>query len=208
LSYAGVFVQRAVVVAGGHRAIIFGFLPQNLKMMAVAVAFSMAWLAGAVEDGRAPDRARGLLAGFRRELYRCLGKRRDALLETADAELCKQDRVHMLAELCLEPECRRGHGAVYDALNCGQVQIARLRRVLAGLPLPAWPDGRIRLAVDVSNWLRPDAEASPERLFCHCYARGKGNAQMIPGWPYSLVAALEPGRTSWTLPLDAVRLSR
>ena len=29
---------------------------------------------------------------------------------------------------------------------------------------------------------------------------------MIPGWPYSFVAALEPGRTSWTLPLDAVRL--
>ena len=77
---------------------------------------------------------------------------------------------------------------------------------LAGLPLPAWDDRRIRLAVDVSNWLRPDAEASPERLFCHCYARGKGNAQMIPGWPYSLVAALGPGRTSWTLPLDAVRL--
>ena len=58
----------------------------------------------------------------------------------------------------------------------------------------------------MSNWLRPDAETSPERLFCHCYARGKGNAQMIPGWPYSFVAALEPGRTSWTLPLDAVRL--
>ena len=29
---------------------------------------------------------------------------------------------------------------------------------------------------------------------------------MIPGWPYSVVVALEPGRTSWTLPLDAVRL--
>lgn len=112
----------------------------------------------------------------------------------------------MLAELSLEPECRRGHGAVYDAVNGGQVQVARLRRALAGLPLPAWDDGRIRLAADVSNWLRPDAEASPERLFCHCYARGKGNAQLIPGWPYSFVAALEPGRTSWTLPLDAVRL--
>ena len=48
-------------------------------------------------------------------------------------------------------------------------------------PLLAWPDGRIRLAADVSNWLRPEAAASPERLFCHCYARGKGNAQMIPG---------------------------
>ncbi len=72
-------------------------------------------------------------------------------------------------------------------------------------PLSAWDSGRIRLAVDVSNWLRPDAKASPERLFCHCYARRKGNAQMIPGWPYSFVAAPEPGRTSWTLPLDAVR---
>ena len=31
---------------------------------------------------------------------------------------------------------------------------------------------------------------------------------MIPGWPYSLVAALERGRTSWTLPLDAVACGR
>src|ERR671933_361470 len=29
---------------------------------------------------------------------------------------------------------------------------------------------------------------------------------MIPGWPYSIVAALESGRTSWTAVLDAVRL--
>ena len=98
------------------------------------------------------------------------------------------------------------NGAVYDAVNSGRVQIGRLRRSLAALPSPAWADGRIRLAVDVSNWLRPDAETSPDRLFCHTYARGKGNAQMIPGWPYSFVVALEPGRTSWTLLLDAVRL--
>src|SRR6266853_1399458 len=80
------------------------------------------------------------------------------------------------------------------------------RQVLAGLPLPAWPDGRIRLAVDVSPWLRPEAATSPGRLFCHVYGRGKGSAQMIPGWPYSVIAALEPGRTSWTAVLDAVRL--
>ncbi|OAP24487.1 hypothetical protein A4R44_04878 [Amycolatopsis sp. M39] len=29
---------------------------------------------------------------------------------------------------------------------------------------------------------------------------------MIPGWPYSFVAALETGRTSWTAVLDAIRL--
>ena len=170
------------------------------------MAFSMAWPQDAVQGGPGAEQARGMLAGFRGEVYRCLGRRRDALVELADAVLCKRDRVHMLAELSLEPECRRGHGAVYDAVNAGQVRIARLRRALAALPLPHWDDGRIRLAADVSNWLRPDAATSPDRLFCHCYARGKGNAQLIPGWPYSVVAALEPGRTSWTLPLDAVRL--
>lgn len=170
------------------------------------MAFSMAWPQDAVQDGPDEERARGVLAGFRGELYRCLARRRDALFETCDAVLCRPERVHMLAELSLEPECRRGHGALYDAVNAGRVQVARLRRALAALPLPAWDDGRIRLAADVSNWLRPEAATCPDRLFCHCYARGKGNAQLIPGWPYSFVAALEPGRTSWTLPLDAVRL--
>ena len=62
------------------------------------------------------------------------------------------------------------------------------------------------LAVDVSPWLRSDALSGPDRLFCHVDGRGKGQAQLIPGWPYSFVAALEPGRTSWTALLDAVRL--
>jgi hypothetical protein len=62
------------------------------------------------------------------------------------------------------------------------------------------------MAVDVSNWLRPGAATSPGRLFCHVYGRGKGQAQLIPGWPYSVIAALEPGRISWTAVLDAVQL--
>jgi DDE superfamily endonuclease len=148
---------------------------------AVAVAFSMAWSQEAVQDGQGGEQARGVLAVFRGELFGCFGTYRDTLFEVCDAVLCKQDRVHMAAELSLEPECRRGHGAVYQALNRGRVQIARLRWALAAVPLPAWDDGRIRLAADVSNWLRPDAATSPERLFWHCYARGKGNAQMIPG---------------------------
>jgi hypothetical protein len=67
----------------------------------------------------------------------------------------------VLAALSLEPEHRRGHGAAYDAVNAGRIDIARLRWSLAALPLSAWPDGRIRLAVDVSNWLRPGAVTSP-----------------------------------------------
>jgi hypothetical protein len=171
---------------------------------AVAVAFSMAW--SEAGSGSGAGQAREQLAGFRRELYRCFTARADALFELADAVLCADGPVKTLVGLSLAPEHRRGHGALYDAVNCGRVEIARLRRVLAGLPLPAWPDGRIRLGVDVSPWLRPGAATSPDRLFCHVYGRGKGQAQMIPGWPYSVVAALEPGRTCWTAVLDAVRL--
>ena len=170
------------------------------------MAFSMAWLEAGVESEAVGDRARGLLAAFRGELYRCLTARADALFELADSVLCADAPVRMLAALSLEPEHRRGHGAAYDAVNAGRVDVARLRWSLACPPLPAWPDGRIRLAVDVSNWLRPGAVTSPERMFCHVYGRGKGQAQMIPGWPYSFVAALEPGRSSWTAVLDAVRL--
>jgi hypothetical protein len=77
---------------------------------------------------------------------------------------------------------------------------------LATLSLPRDEQRRITLAADVSPWLRPDAATSSERLFCHVYGRGKGQAQMIPGWPYSFVVALETGRTSWTTILDAQRL--
>ena len=166
------------------------------------MAFSMAWLEAGVESPASGDQARSVLAAFRGELYRCLTARADALFELADAVLCADGPVRVLAALSLEPEHRRGHGAAYDAVNAGRVDIGRLRWSLAALPLPAWPDGRIRLAADVSNWLRPGAVTSPERMFCHVYGRGKGNAQMIPGWPYSFVAALEPGRSSrrrcWT----------
>ena len=145
------------------------------------------------------------LCRFRDEFYSCLGARADAQFELTDALLCADGPVRSLVDLSLAPEHRRGHGALYDGLNHGKIEIARLRRGVAGLPLPRLGE-RIVLAVDVSPWLRPDAETSAQRLFCHVHGRAKGTAQMIPGWPYSIVAALQTGRTSWTAVLDAVRL--
>lgn len=142
---------------------------------------------------------------FRRQVYSCLTRRADALFELTDAVLCAAGPVRSLAELSLEPEHRRGHGGLYDGLNAGWMDIARLRRALVSVPLPRVGE-RIVLGVDVSAWPRPDAETSPQRLFCHKHGRAKGTSQMIPGWPYSIVAALETGRTSWTTVLDAVRL--
>jgi len=160
---------------------------------------------GRAGAGDETDQAWERLAGFRRELYRCFTARADALSELCDAALCKQDRVHMLAELSLEPGHQRGHGALYDALNCGKLQASRLRWALAGVPLPAWDDGgsgwRSMLATGCAG--RGD---QPGPVVLPLLRAGNNSAQMIPGWPYSLVAALEPGRTSWTRLLDAVRL--
>jgi hypothetical protein len=158
-----------------------------------------------VQDARPVDQL-GELTGFRREFYDCLTARADGLFELCDAVLCTDGPVVSLPELSLAVEHRRGHGTVYNSLNHGRADLDQLRNVVASQSIPGCDDGRIVLAIDVSNWLRPDAGTSPDRLFCHTYGRGKGQAQMIPGWPYSFVAALEPGRTSWTAILDTRRL--
>ncbi|MEU9001125.1 transposase [Streptomyces sp. NPDC048551] len=145
-------------------------------------------------------------SGFRGEFYECLTARRDALFELVDAVLCADGAVKSPVDLTLLPEHRRGHGAMYGGLNQGRIDFGRLRAVLAGLSLPRFDGGRLVLAVDVSPWLRSDASCSAERLFCQVYGRAKTASQFIPGWPYSFVAVLEPGATSWTAILDVVRL--
>lgn len=147
----------------------------------------------------------GDLVEFRKIFHGCLARRADALFELTDAVLCAAEPVHSLVRLSLAPEHRRGHGALYDAINSGRVDFDRVRLGLAGLVLPRDSRGGLLLAVDVSPWPRPDATRAPDRAFCHVRGHG-GAAQSVPGWPYSIIVALEVGRTSWVAPLDAVRL--
>lgn len=154
-----------------------------------------------------PVDALGELRRFRQGFYGCITRRADAVFELIDAVLCVDGPVRSLVELSLVGAHRRGHGSLYAALDRGRLDVPRLREVLAGVPLPRAADGRLVLAVDVTCWLRPDAHTSPERVLCHTYGRGKDQHIMIPGWPYSFVVALEPGRSSWTAPLDVVRLA-
>lgn len=122
-----------------------------MKTKAVAAAFSIAWPQARVEPQLGEARARERLAAFRAELYRCFTARRDELSGLADAVPCAGGPVQTLAGLSLAPEQRRGPGALYDAVNCGQVSIGRLRRLAGGAAVTAGGDGRLMLAVDVSN---------------------------------------------------------
>jgi hypothetical protein len=75
-------------------------------------------------------------------------RRGDELFELTDALLCTDGPVHSLVGLCPAPEHSRGHGALYDALNCGQVDAGRLRQTPVRLPLPRMFGGQLVLAVD------------------------------------------------------------
>jgi hypothetical protein len=69
--------------------------------------------------------------------------------------------VTSLVELTLIAEHRRGHGAMYDALNHGRSSPSGWCRALASLLLPTVA-GRIVLAMDVNPWLRPGAPTSAD----------------------------------------------
>ena len=126
------------------------------------------------------------------------------MFEWADAVLCTDFLLRSLVGLSLAPEHGRGHGALYDGTNQGRADIACLRDLVAAvnrqLPHNGCQEqprshraggGRVAMAA-------PDANTAGERSFCHTYGRGKVQPLMVPGWPYSVVVALETGRTSWT----------
>jgi len=88
------------------------------------------------------------LREFRRRLRGCLTARGDALFDLADAVLCPDRPVRSLVQLSLEPEFRRGHGALYDALPAGQVDDERLFSLLTAA-LPSLVDGP-----EAGAWIR------------------------------------------------------
>src|SRR3954471_8598777 len=141
------------------------------------------------------------LQRFRGELYRCLGRRRDALFELVDA-LLAAEAMPSLPHLSLLPTHRRGWGSVYAALAAGEVDAERLAELVvahrgAGAPV---------FAVDASTWARCDAECSPGRGFYYSPTRHSAGQPIVAGWCYSWIAQLGFDRDSWTAPVDARRL--
>src|SRR5260370_42379657 len=104
---------------------IFGFLPQNVKTQAVAVAFSIAWAEGAVEPRPGEDQSRDELAEFRRQLYGCFTARADELLELADGALCAGGPGRGLGGAALAPRPPRRPRAGDDGAERGPVHAGR-----------------------------------------------------------------------------------
>jgi DDE superfamily endonuclease len=143
------------------------------------------------------------LQRFRGGLYRCLGRRRDALFELVDA-LLAAEAMSSLPRLSLVPVHRRGWGSVYAALAAGEVDAERLAELLVA---HRGDGGAPVFAVDASTWARCDAECSPGRGFYYSPTRHSAGQPIVAGWCYSWIAQLSWARDSWTAPLDVRRLA-
>ena len=77
-----------------------------------------------LQDGAADVESLAVLSRFRTDFHACLVARGDELCELADAVLWAGGPVRSLAGLSLAGEHRRGHGALYDAVNHGRIESA------------------------------------------------------------------------------------
>src|SRR5918997_760991 len=147
------------------------------------------------------------LRTFRRSLYECFHRRRDALFELADAILAADGAIPSPAHLSLQPTPRRGWGSLYAALDRGRIDEGALRKLLARHPLASGgADEPLVFAVDASVWERCDAETSPERGFYYHPSRHSAGQPIVAGWAYQFVAQLGFARESWTALVDVERL--
>jgi hypothetical protein len=114
------------------------------------VSVAQAWIRGEGDT----HASRGDLDRFRREFHASLTARADALFELTDAVLCADGPVRSLVDLTLVAEHRRGHGAMYDALNQGLASSGR------ELPPPALPEPYVTVSRHTAPTVRRPVEGS------------------------------------------------
>lgn len=147
-----------------------------------------------------------VLSRFRTEFHVCPTARKDVLFELADAILRSDGPVKdpgraclgartppRTWRLCTGPQSRRDRRKP-TAASPG------FRAVADGGRWPPGPGGGRTGVASPGRGHRP-----PTGAFA-TYGFGENKHLMIPGWPYSIVAALETGQTSSTAVPDAVRL--
>lgn len=117
------------------------------------------------------------LGGFRREFYGCLAGRADELFELTDALLCTDGPVKTLVDLALAPEHRRGHGALYDGVNHGGIDVARLLTRNCATGLPAAPVAS--LTGDEGTWKADSPTVSGRYTWPgrQCYRKGPASGR-------------------------------
>lgn len=143
------------------------------------------------------------LIEFRQAVYQHgLTKQRDAQFELLDALLLSPP-IRSFPELSLSPVFRRQWPSAYSAVEAGHQDVAWLRQLWCSqVPI----QGVQLFALDTSGWPRPSAPTLPDRQYVHSANSGSGGAPTVIGHPYSELAWIAQGGSSWALPVDLERI--
>jgi hypothetical protein len=145
------------------------------------------------------------LADFRAGLYACFLRAGDVLMNINDALLSHTD-AQSLVELSLSPYFQRRWSSLYDAFDNAKIDRDALRKLVMGA-LPTLPTGQRRVfGVDASSIPRPLSGTARDRSYVHASNLPEGSKPVVAGWQFSVIALLPQEPSSWTLPVDSVRI--
>ncbi len=151
------------------------------------------------------------LADYRRDLYTCFTRSRNALFDLCDA-LATAQTASSFVHLALAPCYQRRFSSLYQALIDGKIEHAALRRLAVRTAPVLCLGERLLLAVDASTVPRPYARTSPDRMLVQVPAQGPmlphGGTLTRPGWAYSYLAVVPSTPSAWTHTLDTARIPR
>jgi hypothetical protein len=156
-----------------------------------------------MQQPRSTNQQLNKLIEFRQALYQQgFPKRRDAQFELLDALLLSPP-IRSFPELSLSPIFRRQWPSAYAAVEAGRQDAEWLRQFL-GSQVPT--QGVQVFALDTSGWPRPSAPTLPDRQYVHRASPGSGGNPTVIGYPYSELAWVAQGGSSWALPVDLERI--
>ena len=145
------------------------------------------------------------LKEFRHGMYNCFGNAKDALFNLVDA-LSSEAGASSFPELSFSPFFERTWASLYEALEDGQIDAERLRKVFVDFaPLPQAGE-IVFLGVDTSNLYRPEAETAEDRTLVPIANVPKNTHEALPGWVMSHVVLLPKQAGQGTFVLDTARV--
>lgn len=144
------------------------------------------------------------LIAFRQAVYaQVFQARRDALFETLDA-LLAGGTFASFARLSQSERFRRRWPSLYQAVEDGRIDRDRLRALVAA-QLPV--NGVCVFPLDSSAWPRPRSRVLEDLQYTYQASSDVNGGTVTVGYSYSLLEWCAEAQSSWSLPVDARRVS-
>lgn len=146
------------------------------------------------------------LEKFRKQMYDCFERSRDALFNVCDA-LASEPQARSLPELSLSPLFERRWPSVYEALQDGRINTQRLRSVFVQTLIENQPsDEPVWVGLDSSGMERLEAESSRDRGMIYVPNMPHASKPVSVGWQFSTLMLLPDQPSSWVGVLDQRRI--